>query len=98
LWFNVHIDLDLGFLHRVDVGSVADVSEVHAASIFRAEVGKVSKILYIFFPANHRKEGGLVPLYRPYWPERGTSLRFSSSSYFEIKTYITGNSPYPIRP
>jgi hypothetical protein len=26
----------LGALHRVDMGSVADVSKVHAASVFRA--------------------------------------------------------------
>jgi hypothetical protein len=28
----------LGLLHRVDVGDVADASEVHASSIFRIEV------------------------------------------------------------
>jgi hypothetical protein len=32
------VDATLGFLHCVDVGSVADVSEVCASSIFRVKV------------------------------------------------------------
>jgi hypothetical protein len=33
----------LVFLHPVDVSSVADISQAHAASIFRVKVGRVSK-------------------------------------------------------
>lgn len=32
-----HVDLAHGFLHRVDVNSDADVSELYAASVFKAE-------------------------------------------------------------
>jgi hypothetical protein len=34
----VGADYILGSLHRVDVGSIAGISEMHAASIFRVEV------------------------------------------------------------
>jgi hypothetical protein len=32
-----YVDLALGFLHRVDVNSVVDVSELHTASFFKAK-------------------------------------------------------------
>jgi hypothetical protein len=32
------VDYDLGTLHRIGVSSVSDVSEVHAPSVFKAEV------------------------------------------------------------
>jgi hypothetical protein len=39
-----HVGSALGSLHRVDVGRVADVSEVHVASIFRVEMIKVNEV------------------------------------------------------
>lgn len=36
-----------GLLHCVDVNSVADVSEVHADSIFSVEIYRVGECLYI---------------------------------------------------
>jgi hypothetical protein len=42
-WFIVDVDSALGILHHVDVGSAANISEVHAASRFRIEVTRVSK-------------------------------------------------------
>jgi hypothetical protein len=39
--FIARIDSALGPLHRVDVGSVADVSEVHAASVFSNKARKM---------------------------------------------------------
>jgi hypothetical protein len=35
-------------LHRVDVGDVADVLDVHAATIFRVEVGKTDDFLFMY--------------------------------------------------
>jgi hypothetical protein len=37
-WFIADVDGALGSLHCVSMGSVADISEVHAASIFRVEL------------------------------------------------------------
>jgi hypothetical protein len=37
----VDVDPALGFFRRVDVGSFADVSKVHAASIFIVQVNKI---------------------------------------------------------
>jgi hypothetical protein len=39
------VDSALASLHRVDLGSVADVSEVHAASTFKVEVIEVSEFI-----------------------------------------------------
>jgi hypothetical protein len=36
-----------GFFHLVDVSDVADLSGVHAASIFRIEVCKMGEFVYI---------------------------------------------------
>jgi hypothetical protein len=43
----VNIDSVLGLLHHVNVGDVADVSEVYTTSIFRVEVCKVCEFLCI---------------------------------------------------
>jgi hypothetical protein len=40
-WFIVDVDSACGSLHHVDVGSVAKLSEVHAASIFRVRISWV---------------------------------------------------------
>jgi hypothetical protein len=41
--FIVDVDSALECLHRVDVGCIATVSEVHAASIFSFEVSRMSE-------------------------------------------------------
>jgi hypothetical protein len=41
----INVDPVFQYSHHVEVGSVADVSEVHAASIFRLEVSRVSQCL-----------------------------------------------------
>jgi hypothetical protein len=46
-WFIADADLAFGSLHRVEVGSVADVSDSHAASNFKVKVYKVSEYSYI---------------------------------------------------
>jgi hypothetical protein len=40
-WLIIDVGCVLGLLHRVDVGNVADVSEVHAPSIFSVEVWRL---------------------------------------------------------
>jgi hypothetical protein len=49
----------------VDVGNIADVSQVHAASIFRVEVCRVGEFLCIYGLCFERKlrekSGGLIP-------------------------------------
>jgi hypothetical protein len=44
-----------GALHRLDVGTEAVVSEVHAATIFRVELCKMSRCLcmYVFVQQTH---------------------------------------------
>jgi hypothetical protein len=37
-WFAVHVEPAAVSLHRADAASVADVSTIHAASVFRAEM------------------------------------------------------------
>jgi hypothetical protein len=44
-------------LDSVDVGSVAYVSEVYAASIFRVDVSEVRERSYVFVQHTQRKEG-----------------------------------------
>jgi hypothetical protein len=41
--FIANADFALGYLHRVDVSSVPDVSDVHAASIFRIKVSRLGE-------------------------------------------------------
>jgi hypothetical protein len=47
----VEVDSAFGSLHIIDVGSVVDVSEVHAITIFRVEVSRMSEFscIYRFF-------------------------------------------------
>lgn len=45
-WFTVDVDSTLGALHYVDVGSVADIPDVRAASIFRVEVNRMDEFVY----------------------------------------------------
>jgi hypothetical protein len=54
----VDVDSGLGSLHRVDVGSVTDVSVVYALSVFRVEAGRISECpcTYRFWP--NRRTGG----------------------------------------
>jgi hypothetical protein len=42
-WFIVDVDSGLGYLHRMDVSSVADVSEIHTATMFRTFVSRVGE-------------------------------------------------------
>jgi hypothetical protein len=42
----VEDDPTIGYLYRVEVGSIADVSEVHAVSFFGVEVNKISNLPY----------------------------------------------------
>jgi hypothetical protein len=44
---NFDVNLVFGCLHLVGVGSVAEISEVHAASVFRIEVCRVSEFVYV---------------------------------------------------
>jgi hypothetical protein len=52
------LNLLFDFLYRVDVGNVADVLKVHAASIFRIEVCRIGVCIYIDFDLTHRRIGG----------------------------------------
>jgi hypothetical protein len=45
-WFIVDVDSILGISHCVDEDSVADISNVHAASIFRVEMCTVDEFVY----------------------------------------------------
>jgi hypothetical protein len=47
-WFTVDVDSALVSLHRVNVDSVSDASEIHASSIFRILVSLVSSCLCIY--------------------------------------------------
>lgn len=44
--FIVDVDSSLGFLRRVDVGNVADVSEVHAVSVFSVELSGLNHFFF----------------------------------------------------
>lgn len=47
-WFPVPLVSTLGCLHSLDVSSIAAVTEVYTASIFRIEVGRMGKVsIYI---------------------------------------------------
>jgi hypothetical protein len=39
---NFYFDCDLGLLHRIEVGSVVDVSDIRSSSIIRVEVSRVT--------------------------------------------------------
>jgi hypothetical protein len=45
-WFTVDADFAIRSFHCTDVSSVADVSEVHAASTFRIKVSRVGECVY----------------------------------------------------
>jgi hypothetical protein len=45
----------LGWLHCVDVSSVADVSEVHVTSVFRVEIYETSVTFSTSTQCNHPK-------------------------------------------
>lgn len=47
-WKFIDISSVLGLLHRLDVSDVADVSEVHASSIFMVEVS-VTDVYYCVY-------------------------------------------------
>jgi hypothetical protein len=47
-WLIIDVDFVLGLLHRVDVSDAADVSKVHAASIFRVEVCRLMSLCSIY--------------------------------------------------
>jgi hypothetical protein len=47
-WFIVDVDSALGSLRFVDVGSVADVLEVHGATVFRVKVSRVGECSCIY--------------------------------------------------
>jgi hypothetical protein len=42
-WFTVDVDSAFGYLHHVEVGSTADISEVHAVFIFRVDVNRTNE-------------------------------------------------------
>jgi hypothetical protein len=48
-WLNDYVKSVLGFVHYADVGSVANISEVYAASRFRVTVCRVSVCVYTGF-------------------------------------------------
>jgi hypothetical protein len=45
-WFPAADISNIGCLHSLDVDSIADISEVYAASIFRVEEGSMSKVFF----------------------------------------------------
>jgi hypothetical protein len=56
-WF-IDVYSELGCLHRVDVSSVADVSEVHAAAMFRVKVSRVGECSYMYLFWSKTPMGG----------------------------------------
>jgi hypothetical protein len=61
-WLTFDVNFAPGYLHHVDVGSVADVSKVHATSIFMVEEYRVGEFLcmyrFIFLKIMDGKSGG----------------------------------------
>jgi predicted Zn-dependent protease len=64
-WFNADVQFALWLLHHEDgdVGSVADISEVHAASVFSDEDSRVVIAhIHTFWPKRSmKKEQGVLP-------------------------------------
>lgn len=56
----VDVDSVLGSLHRVDVNSVTDISEIYATSIIRVEVNRMSESIYLPSSTPTGDEWGLV--------------------------------------
>lgn len=52
-WLAVHVESAPVSLHRVDAASIADVSIVHTASVFRAEMNTVFVWIWILVQHNH---------------------------------------------
>jgi hypothetical protein len=62
-WFAVDVDSALWSLHHVDVDSVAGVSDIHAASIFTVEGGRLGEFLCLCFLVSQKPwEENLVPV------------------------------------
>jgi hypothetical protein len=62
LWLTVDINSVLGWLYRLYVSNIADISEAHAASIFSVEECKMGEFLCIFRKATCDGEGGVCGL------------------------------------
>lgn len=59
LWLTVDINSVLGWLYRVYVSNIADISEAHAFSIFSVEECRMGKFLCIkFLSKSHGRRGG----------------------------------------
>jgi hypothetical protein len=61
-WEIAGVNSVLGLLHRVDLGDVTDISEVHVASIFRVKVSKLVSCYSVVSKRNgeRRVECGLA--------------------------------------
>jgi hypothetical protein len=90
-WFIVDADSAIGSLRHVDVGSVAHVLEVHAASIFRVELSRVSQCSCISCgPADPWREGsGAGALFQA---NRDTFPHFPSSLF--LHSWSLGHLPH----
>jgi hypothetical protein len=83
-WLITDVNSVLWLLHRVDVGNVADISEVHAASIFRIEVW-ISEFLCTGFG---NESGNLATLnIVSCWVVGRTLLPPSRSRWFTIQLW-----------
>jgi hypothetical protein len=91
-WFTANADsaLTLGYSRRVDVGSIAKVSEKHAASIFRVKDLFVLIYSYVWGPRKPKriKVAAATPEIRLpahcfYWP---TPQFLMSEKYIHIKS------------
>lgn len=61
---NYQVDSVLLLLHHADVGEVAQISNIHADSIFRVKVCRLMSFC-VYIALCFEKEGGTG---RPYWP------------------------------
>lgn len=82
-WLTVDVKSGVGFLHRVDIGGVADVPEIGAISIFRVKVFREGEFLCIcrfilIFRKSQMGQWKLVPPSRPV----GTVFRESSVHHY----------------
>jgi hypothetical protein len=74
-WLPVVVESVLGWLHCMDVGNVADILEVHAASIFRVQIYRVGEFLSMSkFMLPKIPEGRNTGGWWPIWVNRDSGL------------------------
>jgi hypothetical protein len=90
-WFTVDVDSAFGYLHHVDVGSIADISEVHPVFIFRVDVNRTSKSY------RESRQGKFISssLQEPVGPEtyacKNTNSAHFSTFHFPLNSYTVVN-------